>query len=86
CPEGSMFFALKGDNFDGNLYAASALEKGSAVAVVDRKDVAPEKKRRVLPKPIFSAFFISTGRYLLCLFPNRKKQGIFRCGGGFFLL
>ena len=22
CPEGSMFFALKGDNFDGNLYAA----------------------------------------------------------------
>ena len=43
-----MFFALKGDNFDGNLYAASALEKGSAVAVVDRKDVVPESDTRFI--------------------------------------
>ena len=43
-----MFFALKGDNFDGNLYAASALEKGCAVAVVDRKDVAPEGDTRFI--------------------------------------
>lgn len=48
CPEGSMFFALKGDNFDGNLYAASALEKGCAVAVVDRKDVVPEGDTRFI--------------------------------------
>lgn len=33
---GSMFFALKGDNFDGNDYALSALEKGARWAVVDR--------------------------------------------------
>ena len=48
CPEGSMFFALKGENFDGNLYAVSALEKGSAVAVVDRKDVVPEGDTRFI--------------------------------------
>ena len=34
----SIFFALKGDNFDGNLYAQSAIEKGSSYAVVDNKE------------------------------------------------
>ena len=43
-----MFFALKGENFDGNLYALSALEKGSAVAVVDRRDVVPEGDTRFI--------------------------------------
>lgn len=33
---GSIFFALKGDNFDGNDYAISALEKGARWAIVDR--------------------------------------------------
>ncbi len=31
---GEMFFALKGERFDGNAFAASALEKGAAFAVV----------------------------------------------------
>ncbi|MDO5446897.1 MAG: UDP-N-acetylmuramoyl-tripeptide--D-alanyl-D-alanine ligase [Prevotellaceae bacterium] len=35
CPEGSIFFALKGETFDGNQYAMAALEKGCAYAVVD---------------------------------------------------
>lgn len=35
CPAGSIFFALKGDSFDGNRFAAVALEKGCAYAVVD---------------------------------------------------
>lgn len=48
CPEGSMFFALKGENFDGNLYAASALEKGCAVAVVDREDIVTEGDARFI--------------------------------------
>ncbi len=34
CPEGSIFIALKGDSFDGNQFAAQALDKGCAVAVV----------------------------------------------------
>ncbi len=37
---GSLFFALKGERFDGNLFAAEALEKGAAYAVVDNPEVA----------------------------------------------
>ncbi|MCF6296954.1 MAG: Mur ligase domain-containing protein, partial [Flavobacteriaceae bacterium] len=33
----SIFFALKGDNFNGNLYAEEALKKGANYAVVDEK-------------------------------------------------
>lgn len=44
CPEGSMFIALKGENFDGNKYAASALEKGCRYAVVSDPDVALSDK------------------------------------------
>ena len=32
---GEMFFALKGENFDGNEYAVKALEAGAAYAVVN---------------------------------------------------
>ena len=32
---GTLFFALKGDNFDGNNFALETLEKGAAFAVVD---------------------------------------------------
>lgn len=42
CPDGSLFIALKGDKFNGNLFAAKALESGCAYAVVD-EDV-PELK------------------------------------------
>lgn len=31
----SLFFALRGDKFDGNKYAAEALEKGAAYAIID---------------------------------------------------
>ena len=37
CPVGSIFFALKGDNFNGNRFAAAALEQGCAYAVVDEE-------------------------------------------------
>ena len=39
CPKGSIFIALKGDSFDGNRFAASALEKGCSVAIVDDEQV-----------------------------------------------
>ena len=35
CPDGSVFFALKGDTFDGNAYAKAALSQGCSYAVVD---------------------------------------------------
>ena len=33
--EGNLFFALKGENFNGNNYAVSAIEKGASVVIVD---------------------------------------------------
>ena len=33
--EDSIFFALKGENFNGNLFALEALEKGAAYAIID---------------------------------------------------
>lgn len=37
CPEGSIFFALKGASFNGNAFAVQALEKGCSYAVIDEK-------------------------------------------------
>lgn len=48
CPAESMFFALKGENFDGNLYAQAALEKGCSVAVVDNPSVVPSGDNRYI--------------------------------------
>ena len=41
CPEGSLFIALKGDTFNGNAFAAKALETGRAYAVVDEAAYVP---------------------------------------------
>ncbi len=37
--KGAIFFALKGDHFDGNRFADEALDKGAALAVVDDKAI-----------------------------------------------
>ena len=36
--EGCIFFGLKGDTFDGNRFAAQALEKGASLCVVDNPE------------------------------------------------
>lgn len=48
CPEGSMFFALKGSNFNGNAFARQALEKGCSWAVVDEQEYLDEQEPRIL--------------------------------------
>ena len=48
CPKGSIFLALKGESFDGNQFAASALEKGCAYAIVDDKSVIPDSDNRFI--------------------------------------
>ena len=48
CPEGSIFLALKGESFDGNKFAASALEKGCAYAIVDDKTIVPANDKRFI--------------------------------------
>ena len=55
CPEGSIFFALKGETFDGNNYALQALEKGCAFAVVDNPDVAKQDERLILVPDVLAA-------------------------------
>lgn len=50
---GEIFFALKGENFDGNKYALSALEKGAAWAVVD--SIVGSDPRLILVEDSFKA-------------------------------
>lgn len=42
--ENSIFFALKGDNFNGNKFAADALSKGSRFAIIDESEFHIEEK------------------------------------------
>lgn len=42
--EGDIFFALKGDNFNGNTFAKKALDAGAAYAVIDEKEYAVKNK------------------------------------------
>lgn len=44
CPADSIFFALKGENFNGNKFAQNALEKGCAYAFVDEAEYADGKR------------------------------------------
>jgi UDP-N-acetylmuramoyl-tripeptide--D-alanyl-D-alanine ligase len=39
-PANSIFFALKGTSFNGNTFAAEALKKGAAFAVIDQPELA----------------------------------------------
>ncbi|MCQ2178858.1 MAG: UDP-N-acetylmuramoyl-tripeptide--D-alanyl-D-alanine ligase [Bacteroidales bacterium] len=47
---GEIFFALRGENFDGNVFALSALEKGAALAVVN-DDAGLGDDPRLYPVP-----------------------------------
>ena len=49
CPKGSIFFALKGETFDGNKYAGAALEKGCSYAVVDEAEYATDDRFILVP-------------------------------------
>ncbi len=51
----SMFFALKGANFNGNLFAEKALDSGASYAVVDDKDVVVKDKNFVLVEDVLKS-------------------------------
>lgn len=40
---GELFFALKGENFDGNRFASDALERGAIMAVIDNASFETDK-------------------------------------------
>ncbi len=44
CQAGALFFALKGANFDGNLFAHKALEAGCSHVVVDNPEVVKDER------------------------------------------
>lgn len=44
CPAGSIFFALKGESFDGNKFAEMAIEKGCTYAVIDNPEYAKDDR------------------------------------------
>ncbi|MBO5749667.1 MAG: UDP-N-acetylmuramoyl-tripeptide--D-alanyl-D-alanine ligase, partial [Bacteroidaceae bacterium] len=47
-PQGSIFFALKGENFNGNAYAEAALEKGAAFAIIDEQEYTEAGNERLI--------------------------------------
>lgn len=48
--KGDIFIALKGENFNGNKFAQTAIEQGAAVAVIDEPEFHTESKNTVLVK------------------------------------
>ena len=62
----SIFFALRGDTFDGNRFVAEALEKGAAYAVSDNPQVAAsdERQRIVLVDDTLKALQAEVGGYI----------------------
>ena len=51
-PDGCIFFALKGPNFDGNRFAAESLAQGAAYAITDDPATAAGNPRLILVKNV----------------------------------
>lgn len=66
--ENCIFFALKGENFNGNKFAGTALEKGAGFAIID------EKEFLISDKTILVENVLQTLKDLANL--HRKKLGI----------
>ncbi len=45
---GCLFFALKGDHFNGNEFAAKAIENGAAFAIIDQQEFAAGSSRVIV--------------------------------------
>ena len=52
---GSMFFALKGENFDGNKFAEKALNEGCSYAVIDDVRIENDDERYILVDNVLNA-------------------------------
>lgn len=64
----SLFFALKGENFNGNNFAADALEKGAAVAIIDEEEYKISEQTILVPNVLDALKDLATY--------HRKKLGI----------
>ena len=52
--KGSIFFALKGESFNGNQFAARALKQGSSYAVVDEQKYVTDERYILVDDVLFS--------------------------------
>jgi len=48
-PEGTLFFALRGEQFDGNRFVEDALKKGCRLAITEREDLEGEDRVVLVP-------------------------------------
>ena len=53
-PTGCVFFALHGEHFDGNTFAAQAIEQGAALVVIDKPEYAIEGKTILVPDTLLA--------------------------------
>lgn len=53
-PAGCVFFALHGEHFDGNTFAAQAIEQGAALVVIDKPEYAIEGKTILVPDTLLA--------------------------------
>lgn len=60
---GEMFFALKGENFDGNEYAQNALEAGAAYAIVNEGSKYAGTDERIIAFPDTLVALTDLARY-----------------------
>jgi len=65
---GALFFALKGENFDGNKYAESALTNGCSYAIIDNKEYKKDNRYILVDNVLIS--LQQLGNY------HRKKLNI----------
>ncbi len=74
---GALFFALKGDNFNGNRYAGDALKKGCRYAVVDDTDFYQKNDSRyILVNDVLSAL-----QNLACDYKNTLNAKVIAING-----
>ena len=60
CPEGALFFALKGEKFNANAFAADALARGCSYAVIDDTAFAKDERYIVVDDVLKSLHELAT--------------------------
>lgn len=69
CPVNSIFFALKGESFNGNLFAKQALELGSSYAVVDEPETVTDERILLVENCLKSLQDLAAHHRLQCKIP-----------------
>lgn len=72
--EGDIFFALKGENFNGNKFAEKAIEQGASLAVIDEKEYNTNEKCFLVDDVLYALQLLAN--YHRRQFPNLKMLSI----------